>query len=381
MLPQFYQTILTGQLSPKNFHFLQLVLGVLQQLRQVKLETLAHCLGMPIRAESRRKRLQRFLDLDCWGLEGLWHRLAQAWMAQHFPLGGTVYVIIDRTNWTGVNLLMVSVAWGKRAFPLHWILLDKSGSSNLAEQQQIFTPALEALKGYDVVVLGDREFCSVKLADWLATQPVKFCVRLKQNEAVEVSPDHWRTTLALALKPGTSRFYPDIKVTKTKGFGKHHLAIKWQRDYDGFHSDEPWILLTNLPDLETALKAYAKRFRIEELFRDLKRGGYCLESAKVRGQRLVNLVLFMAIAYTSAGLKGRQWNAQGIKPYVTRVVQEAHRRYPRHSHFHIGSSGLIWANAWQHLQDHLFALLRLNPNKRRFYLRGLKAMATVQKAF
>ena len=52
MLPQFYQTILTGQLSPKTFHFLQLVLGVLQQLRQVKLETLAHCLGMPIRAES-----------------------------------------------------------------------------------------------------------------------------------------------------------------------------------------------------------------------------------------------------------------------------------------------------------------------------------------
>ncbi len=74
-----------------------------------------------------------------------------------------------------------------------------------------------------------------------------------------------------------SRFYPDIKVTKTKGFGQHHLAIKWQRDDDGFHSDEPWILLTNLPDLETALKAYAKGFRIEELFRDRKLGGYCLE--------------------------------------------------------------------------------------------------------
>jgi hypothetical protein len=106
MLPQFYQTILTSQLSPKNFHFLQLVLGVLQQLRQVKLETLAHCLGMPI----RRKRLQRFLDLDCWDLSGLWHPLALAWMEKHFPSGGTVYVIIDRTNWAGVNRMMVSAA-------------------------------------------------------------------------------------------------------------------------------------------------------------------------------------------------------------------------------------------------------------------------------
>jgi hypothetical protein len=101
----------------------------------------------------------------------------------------------------------------------------------------------------------------------------------------------------------------------------------------------------------------------------------------VRGRRFVNLVLLIAIAYTSAGLKGRRWNAQGIKPYVTRVASEGHRTYPRHSHFYIGASGLIWANAWQHLQDHLFALLRLNPNKRRFYLQGFKAMTTVQQAF
>jgi hypothetical protein len=55
-----------------------MVLRVLQQLPQVKLETLAHCLGMPIQAESRRKRLQQFLDLGCWELESLWQPLALA---------------------------------------------------------------------------------------------------------------------------------------------------------------------------------------------------------------------------------------------------------------------------------------------------------------
>jgi hypothetical protein len=34
MMPQFYQTVLTGQLSPKMFHFLQLVLGVWQRFDQ-----------------------------------------------------------------------------------------------------------------------------------------------------------------------------------------------------------------------------------------------------------------------------------------------------------------------------------------------------------
>jgi hypothetical protein len=62
-IPQLYQEILSSQVSPKIFHFLQLVIGALGHVRQVKLESLADAVGMPIRAESRRKRLQRFLDL------------------------------------------------------------------------------------------------------------------------------------------------------------------------------------------------------------------------------------------------------------------------------------------------------------------------------
>jgi hypothetical protein len=46
-----------------------MVLAVLSTLRNVKLEALAHGVRMPIQANSRRKRLQRFLDLPCWDLE------------------------------------------------------------------------------------------------------------------------------------------------------------------------------------------------------------------------------------------------------------------------------------------------------------------------
>ncbi|WP_442948090.1 transposase [Nostoc sp.] len=34
-------------------------------------------------------------------------------------------------------------------------------------------------------VLGDREFCSVKLANWLFEQEVQFCLRLKKNEFIQ----------------------------------------------------------------------------------------------------------------------------------------------------------------------------------------------------
>ncbi|MGI0494444.1 hypothetical protein ACN4EG_21885 [Alkalinema pantanalense CENA528] len=118
---------------------------MLQQVRQVKLETLAHELSLPIRAESRRKRLQRFLDLPDWDLKSLWFPVVLVWMARQFRSGQSVYVIIDRTHWQDVNLLIVTVAWGNRAFPICWQLLDKLGASNLAEQQQVIEPVLQAL--------------------------------------------------------------------------------------------------------------------------------------------------------------------------------------------------------------------------------------------
>ena len=58
--------------------------------------------------------------------------------------------------------------------------------------------------------------------------------------------------------------------------------------------------MTNLRDLESAVLAYKKRFRIEEMFRDFKKGGYNLEGTHVIGDRLIVLVLLIAIAYTTA---------------------------------------------------------------------------------
>jgi hypothetical protein len=62
---------------------------------------------------------------------------------------------------------MVSVIWKKRGFLLCWLFLEKAGSSNLNEQIAVLRPVLKLLKGYEVVIIGDREFRSVDLAYWL----------------------------------------------------------------------------------------------------------------------------------------------------------------------------------------------------------------------
>jgi hypothetical protein len=83
----------------------------------------------------------------------------------------------------------------------------------------------------------------------------------------------------LGLSPGTQLFLNDVNITKEQGFGQFNLAGKWKKTYGGFQTKEPWYILTNFGDLETAIIAYQKRFDIEEMFRDFKSGGYSLEGS------------------------------------------------------------------------------------------------------
>ena len=62
------------------------------------------------------------------------------------------------------KIFVISLIWDKRGIPLYWQLLDKRGSSNLSQQQALISPMLELLQDYEIIIIGDREFGSVKRA-------------------------------------------------------------------------------------------------------------------------------------------------------------------------------------------------------------------------
>ena len=62
MLPQFYQTQLQNRLNPTQYLTLQLLVGLLQFHKQVRIERLAALFPQPILYESRRRNIQRFLQ-------------------------------------------------------------------------------------------------------------------------------------------------------------------------------------------------------------------------------------------------------------------------------------------------------------------------------
>ena len=275
---------------------------------------------------------------------------------------------------------MVSIIWDKRALPIYFTLLPKLGSSNLTEQKDIITKVIPIFNNYKVCVLGDREFCSVKLAKYLQDLGVYFCLRLKKNEFVEYQKEVWVELQELGLVPGVSFFLRGIKVTKTGGFLGFNVAGKWKRKINGIAPKEAWFILTNFDSLESAISAYRRRFDIEEMFRDFKKGGYNLEETNVRGKRFISLVLLIAIAYTGATIQGQKIKRKGVQSYVARV-KEYNRLERRHSSFYVGLYGFDWVDFKDDCIDLVVTLMRLNPSKRNYYKKGINAMKLIESTF
>ncbi len=90
-----------------------------------------------------------------------------------------------------------------------------------------------------------------------------------------------------------------MKVTKVKGFGVFNVAAKWQRKTRNHQPEEAWFILTSLGDLDAAIESHRQRFRIEEMFRDLKSKGYQPERTQMSGERLEAMIMVIAMAYSN----------------------------------------------------------------------------------
>lgn len=376
---KFYQTHLESQLSARDYIFLQILINVLQAVKKVSIEALANALPIPITFESRRKKLQRFLSLPNFTIKDIWTVIVKEWLSETFEKKEVVKVAIDRTNWGLINILMVVVIWKKRAIPIYFELLGKLGSSNLEEQTAILSKSIGIFKDYKICVLGDREFCSVKLANWLSEKKISFCLRLKKTNFVEKEAGIWTELSELGLYEGTSIFLEGVKVTKTKNIKGFNVVCKWKRKVSGFSQKEGWFILTDLT-LKLAIERYRQRFDIEEMFRDFKTGGYNLESTKVSGERLIALLLLISLAYLSATIEGQLIKQKGIQKYVGRV-KETGRTERRHSCFYVGLYGHTWVNFVSNCGALVEELLKLAPNKLTYYQRGKRAMQLVTATF
>lgn len=273
--------------------------------------------------ETKLQRLRRFLQKNL----GSPYLLLRAFLLFLSPLLASLPIIeisIDRTDWEKrknyVNILMVALVYKGRGIPLFWIVLDYRGASSFRLWKKVLTPVLRELRRLPVLsqktirVLGDREFASPKLAQWLKESfHAGFTLRLKRSEYLnlEAGKSEKLEKYLNRCQKGIIFLFRNVTVTKDSSFPVNVL-IAWPED-----EAEPILLMSDLTLSEPILQSYEHRFHIEPMFKDTKTNAFHLEQSRLTSPvRIGNLLIPIAVAIALSVLEGdtQEQNGNVKKP-------------------------------------------------------------------
>ena len=98
MLPAFYQTILEKYLSNAQLITLKMLVWLLQNQKEVRIEKLAATLPLPIQQNSRRRHIQRFLNAKALSVVLLWFPIIEEILSRLFKPESQLVIVLDRTS-------------------------------------------------------------------------------------------------------------------------------------------------------------------------------------------------------------------------------------------------------------------------------------------
>ena len=328
-------------------HFIEQVFQGLHQKRQQTLATLVTALvivgkvgvaslGRAIRSKvdpkHKIKQVDRFL--------GNQKLHVDEWCAQLLAVViGPRKAVRIAVDWTKVGkwpVLVASLVIQRRGVPIYWSTCDwrKLKRSQNAFEESFLTMLRTMIpKDVEVTLLFDRGFRRVSLARCLKKLGFHFVVRCCGDTHIHATD--WTGALCdLPLPRGRLRDLGHVQATIDKPEDVRLVALF---DHD---QKDAWYLFTDL-DLhaQDIVRLYARRFTIEEVFRDEKstRYGWSLGEyqLKTRPDRLDRLLLVVAAGYLLVTLIGHAIEAKGLdRKYKANTDQRK-----THSAFQMGWKG------------------------------------------
>jgi len=293
-----------------------LMMGIFQA-RSVQLNLAAR--KVPIRAKklSIVKRFGRFVNNGAVRVREWYHPFASALLVTA-AMAGSVRLIIDASKVAhGHRLLMVSLAYHRRSLPIAWTWVRHSRwHSTTAKQVKLLEYVYRLLpRGVKVSLVGDCEFDHPLLIENLRFWGWDYALRQPGNHLVVArGTPLWQRLDKLPLKRGMSVWLGNVVLTQASPYPTH-LVLHWQPA-----EKEPWFLATNLLCPQAAVKLYRYRMWIEEMFGDLKKHGFDLESTHLHHfLRLSRLTLTVCLLYVWLVALGEHVLAHHLTAQVDRT--------------------------------------------------------------
>jgi hypothetical protein len=262
--------------------------------RSVHLSQIAAKLPLQATLSSKVQRLTRLLQNGAFQVRPWYRPLVQPLLAQ-VAKHGVVRLIMDASKVSAHHrLLMVALAYRKRALPVAWTWVNSSQGHSGASKQLALLSYVQQLvpEGAQVILVGDCEFGAVALLQQLQEWHWHYVLRQKGNTEVCVSvQSRWQQFADLVYAKNQPCWYAHALFTL-------HLFHTSLLAYWKSGQPEPWLLATNLPQAQTALSAYRLRMWIEEMFGDWKGHGVDIEKTRLQHMaRLSRLTFAVALWY------------------------------------------------------------------------------------
>jgi Transposase DDE domain len=291
------------------------------------------------------KQVDRFLSNRAIDIE----KLTPSWSSFVVGARKEIVVVLDWTDFERddhATLCAYIVTRHGRATPLTWMTVKKSALEGLRSQYE--TQLIERLqaaisKDVAVILLADRGFGDQKLYAYLSTLGWDYAIRFRGCILVEDEQGERRSAEEWVSKTGRATMLRGARVTHDRAEVPAVVVVKAAR------MKEPWCIATSLANKKAAeiVKLYARRFTIEETFRDAKdiRFGMGLSATHIRDAgRRDRLLLLAAIAHALLTLLGAASEATGMDRYLK--VNTAKER--THSLFR---QGAYWYGAIPNMRD------------------------------
>ena len=297
-------------------NFVWLVVGIFHS-HSVSLSQIAGKVMSTAKNVSTVRRLSRFLASPAVDVRSWYRSTAKAWLLSQFQQVGEIRLIVDGTKiGFGHQLLMVSLAYRRRAVPMAWSWVRHvRGHSSAKQQISLLKYVLSLLpQTAPVFLVGDSEFGSIAVLQQLEQWHWFFVLRQKGNTGLWINAQvGWQRMEQFVQHAGQTAWYPNSYLTQTEIHPVSAL-IHWQ-----VGEKEPWCLATNLPDASLALRYYRRRMWTEEMFADFKKHGFDLENTMLRNPpRLSRLTLAVAFLYVWLLSVGSRTIRAGLRHFVDR---------------------------------------------------------------
>jgi hypothetical protein len=300
-------------------NMLLVVVGI-YKARSVHLSLIARQLPIRARKLSLDKRLRRFLDNGAIRVRE-WYRPIAVTLLTAASSGGQVHLLIDSTKVSARHqLIMIGIAYRRRAVPLAWTWIRTKVGHSTAHKQLALLAYVHSLvpEGTHVSLAGDSEFGSVDLLRQLDIWGWDYALR--QRGMKRFLPYGMLTFYRLdrqKLKPGDMWWLGRVQLT-------YHFYITNLVLYRARGEPDPWYLATNLPGPHGALQLYRRRMWIEEMFGDMKGHGFNLEVTRLGTfLRLSRLTLAVSLVYLWLVATGEKVVNEDLADEVDRTDRRA----------------------------------------------------------